>query len=169
MRLKIACIAYTDYLPLVISPLVIWSVVIQLGKQSSSKWTEHTCVGNENGFRGLSRLEWPTGIGCVSLQAADGNVLFNDALNTFYLRLYGVRHKVKDHSDNERGNKLPPIGLLFPISSKGSQRQDCTYHGLCCTSRGALAGTRNSSMGPLDEGSHHEWMLLPQSYNIMLF
>ena len=29
-------------------------------------------------------------------------VLFNDALNTFYLRLYGVRHTVKDHSDSER-------------------------------------------------------------------
>ena len=27
------------------------------------------------------------------------NVLFNDALNTFYLRLYGIRHMVKDHSD----------------------------------------------------------------------
>ena len=48
------------------------------------------------------------------------NVLFNDALNTFYLRLFGVRHMVKDHSDSERGNLLPPHGLLFPISSKGS-------------------------------------------------
>ena len=38
----------------------------------------------------------------------EGNVLFNDALNTFYLRLYGVRHMVKDHSDSERGNLLPP-------------------------------------------------------------
>ena len=28
--------------------------------------------------------------------------LFNDALNTFYLRLYGIRHMVKDHSDSER-------------------------------------------------------------------
>ena len=28
--------------------------------------------------------------------------LFNDALNTFYLRLYGVTHVVKDHSDSER-------------------------------------------------------------------
>ena len=27
----------------------------------------------------------------------EGKVLFNDALNTFYLRLYGVRHMVKDH------------------------------------------------------------------------
>ena len=25
-----------------------------------------------------------------------GNILFNDALNTFYLRLYGVGHMVKD-------------------------------------------------------------------------
>ena len=27
-------------------------------------------------------------------------------------------------------------------------RQDCTYYGLCYTSRVALAGIRNSSMGP---------------------
>ena len=50
----------------------------------------------------------------------EGNVLFNDALNTFYLRLYGVGRMVKDHSDSERGNPLLPHGLLFPISSKGS-------------------------------------------------
>ena len=60
------------------------------------------------------------------------NILFNDALNTFYLRLYGVRHMVKNHSDSERGNPLPLHRLLFPISSKGfflyapSHRQDNT-------------------------------------------
>ena len=32
----------------------------------------------------------------------EGNVLFNDALNTFYLQLYGIRHMVKDHSDSAR-------------------------------------------------------------------
>ena len=32
----------------------------------------------------------------------EGNGLFNDALNTFYLQLYGVRLMVKDHSDSER-------------------------------------------------------------------
>ena len=139
-----------------------------------------------------------------------GNVLFTDAFNTFYLRLYGVTHMVKDHSDSEK-NTATPHGLLFPISSKGSfictipqtclyntlfhltthsthliygcmasdiwlrtilivrketrcrhmgysyrltarvilyapsHRQHNTYHGLCYTSRGALAGTRNSS------------------------
>ena len=50
----------------------------------------------------------------------EGKVLFNDALNTFYLLLYGIRHMVEDDSGSERGNPLPPNGLLFPISSKGS-------------------------------------------------
>ena len=39
---------------------------------------------------------------CLYLQWKEGNVLFNDALNTFYLWLYGVRHMVKYHSDSER-------------------------------------------------------------------
>ena len=54
----------------------------------------------------------------VSIFNTYGNVLFNDALNKFYLRLYGVRHMVKNHSDSEKGN--PPDRLFFPISSKGS-------------------------------------------------
>ena len=29
----------------------------------------------------------------------EGNVLFHDALNTFYLRLYGFGHMAYDHSD----------------------------------------------------------------------
>ena len=33
-----------------------------------------------------------------------------------------------------------------------SHRQDSTYHGLCYTSCGVLAGTINSSMGPSHEG-----------------
>ena len=32
----------------------------------------------------------------------EGNVLINDALNTFYLGLYGVRHMVKYHSYSKR-------------------------------------------------------------------
>ena len=59
---------------------------------------------------------------------------------------------VKDHSDSKKGNPLLPHVLLFPISSKDSFisiiPQDNIYHNLCNTSRGALAVTRNSSMGP---------------------
>ena len=29
---------------------------------------------------------------CMYVCMKEGNVLFNDALNTFYLQLYGVRH-----------------------------------------------------------------------------
>ena len=47
---------------------------------------------------------------------------------------------VKDHSDSEKGNsfRLTARVLLYAPS----HRQDGTYHRLCYTSRGALAGTR---------------------------
>ena len=79
---------------------------------------------------------------------------------------------VKDHSDSEKGNPLPPHRLLFPINStillyapsprqdstshrqdSTSHGQDSTYHSLCYTSRGAQAGTRNTSMDSPNEGS----------------
>ena len=55
---------------------------------------------------------------CERETERERNVLFSDALNTFYLRLYGVRHMVKDHSDSEKGNLLLPHRLIFSISSK---------------------------------------------------
>ena len=89
----------------------------------------------------------------VSIYNKEGNVLFNNALNTFYLQFYGVKHMLKDHSDIERGNPLPPHGLLFPISSKvlsyeSLHRQVNTFHDLCYTSRGTLEESRNWSVGP---------------------
>ena len=39
-------------------------------------------------------------IQCYSVRRKKGNVLLNDALNTFYLRLYDVRHMLKAHSDS---------------------------------------------------------------------
>ena len=60
---------------------------------------------------------------------------------------------VKDHSDSEREKLLLPHGLLFLISSKGSF--------ICIipqTGYWALAGMRNSSMGPpwrIDPTTHH--------------
>ena len=55
---------------------------------------------------------------CYNTGRKEGNALFNDTLNTFYLWLYGIGHMIKDHSDSERGNPLPPHRLLFPITSK---------------------------------------------------
>ena len=74
----------------------------------------------------------------------EGNVLFNDALNTFYLWLYGVRHMVKiarekTHCHHYMGYSFKLAARIFLYAS--SHRQDNTYHGHCC---GALAGARNS-------------------------
>ena len=50
------------------------------------------------------------------------------------------------------------IGYSFRLAARvllygPSHKQDNTYHGLCYTSRGALVGTTNSSIGPPHEGS----------------
>ena len=87
----------------------------------------------------------------------NGNVLFNDALNTFYLWLYGVRHMVNDHSDRDRRNLLHPHELLFQLAAMVllyalSHRQNSTCHGLCYPSHGATAGTKNSVFGMVHVG-----------------
>ena len=96
----------------------------------------------------------------------EGNVLFNDALNTFYLRLYGVRHMVKDHSDSEKVNPLPPHRLLSTINSKGSFI--CTIppvveHWLEREIAQWVHHTKDRS----DDPSHHERTPLPRSYILL--
>ena len=80
----------------------------------------------------------------------------------FYLTTHSTHfiygYMVKDHSDSEKGNPLLPIGYSFRLTARfflyaPAHRQDSTYHGLCYTNRGALVGTRNSSVGSPHEGS----------------
>ena len=88
----------------------------------------------------------------------EGNGLFNDALNTFYLWLYGLRHMVEDDSDSERGNPLPPHGLLFPISGKGRGQQ------FACTLCLFLNSRRiNRLRCCLAFSSRFSWTLVPSS------
>ena len=100
----------------------------------------------------------------------EGNVLFNHALNTFYLQLYGVGHMVKDHSDSERGNLLPLHGLLFPIDS------NCTIPDMIAHTTTFVTPVvehwleRETAqwVHPMkdrsDDPSQYERTLLPQSY-----
>ena len=86
-----------------------------------------------------------------NLNRKEGTVLFNDALNTFYLRLYGILIVRKE-------TRCRHIGYSFRLTARvllyaPSHRQDSTYHSLHYTSRGSLAGTRNKLMGPPHEGS----------------
>ena len=94
----------------------------------------------------------------------------------FILRLYGVGLMVKDHSDSERGNLLPPHGLLFPINSKGSFI--CTIpHRVAHTTafitpvvedwlEREIAQWVHPTKDRSDDPSYHERTLLPQSYRI---
>ena len=117
------------------------------------------------------------------------NVLFNDALNMIYLRLYEREREREREKERERERereremfylmthsthfiygyiasdiwlrtilivrketRCRHIGYSYRLTARvllcaPSHRQDNTYHGLCYTSRGALAGTINSSMG----------------------
>ena len=79
------------------------------------------------------------------------NVLFNDTLNTFYLWLYGVTQIARDEA------RCRHMGYSFQLAARvllyaPSHRQDSTYHGLCYTSRGALAGA---------QWVHHEGSIRP--------
>ena len=40
--------------------------------------------------------------------------------STHFIYGYMASDMVKDHSDSEEGNLLPPHRLLFPINSKGT-------------------------------------------------
>ena len=56
------------------------------------------------------------------------------------------------------GTRCRHMGYSFRLAARvllyaSSHRQDSPYHGLCYTSRGALAKTKNSSMGPPREES----------------
>ena len=88
----------------------------------------------------------------------EGNVLFNNTFNTFYLGLYGVRDMVKDHSDSERGNTVSPLhGLLFPTSSKVSIICTITHRGYDIP-HSLFHQSWKISIGPLWRINDNEWM-----------
>ena len=104
----------------------------------------------------------------------EGNVLFNDALNTF---IYGyMASDVLWRTTQWTETCCRHMDYFFRSAARvllyaPSHRQDNTYHCLCYTSRGALAGPRNSSMGPplnkiisdknaLLSNDHLTWQLL---------
>ena len=47
------------------------------------------------------------------VRRTEGNILFNDALNTFYLLWYGGIYVVKVHPDSERGKPLSPFHVAL--------------------------------------------------------
>ena len=64
---------------------------------------------------------------------------------------------VKDHSDSEKGNPLPPHRLLLSINSKGSS---VVEHWM----EREIAQWVHSMKDRSDDPSHQERTLLPRSY-----
>ena len=135
---------------------------------SESAIINHTCLGQQ----AQVRSECLTCSFRATVARKEGrSVLFNDAHNTFYLRLYGVGHMVKDHSESDRGNPLPPHELLFPISSKGSfyiyHPTDRIRHTTAFVTpvvEREIAQWVHSMKDRSDDPPHHERTILPRSY-----
>ena len=74
---------------------------------ASDIWLRTILIVREEGRKEMFHLTTQSThfIYCYMEGRKEGSVLFNHALNTFYLWLYGIRHMVKDHSDSERGRK----------------------------------------------------------------
>ena len=54
---------------------------------------------------------------CVFVRK-EGKVLFNDALNTFYLLSYGIGYMIKDHSDRKRIHCHHYMGYSFRLAER---------------------------------------------------
>ena len=73
-------------------------------------------MGNEkveDGVMDIILLTKPLKPTLVLSHDKERKCLFDDGLNTFYLRLYGVRHMIKNHSDSERRNQLLSLHVLL--------------------------------------------------------
>ena len=114
-----------------------------------------------NGFIGINRHYK------INMTEQEGNVLFNDALNTFYLRLYGIRDIIKDHSDSEKGNPLLPHRLLFLISSKGAHTTTFVTLVVEHWLEQEIAHWVHHMKDRSDDPLHHERTLLPRSYILL--
>ena len=103
-----------------------------------------------------------------SLRSGKENYSFNGEREMFYLTTHST-HFIYGYMASDIWLRTIPIvreeircrhiGYSYRLTARvllyaPSHRQDNTYHGLCYTSCGALAGTRNSSMGP-----PHEWSI----------
>ena len=113
----------------------------------------------------------------------EGNVLFNERKREmFYLTTHST-HIIYGYMASDiwlrtilivrKETSCHHIGYSYRLTARvllyaPSHREDNTYHGLCYTSRGALAGTRNSSMGfYLMMHSRHLIYLLPQLHGLL--
>ena len=124
---------------------------------SGPSWEQVRLYGARN-WRSSTRHA-PTAISC--LETAKRNTVHQREREMFYLTTHST-HFIYGYMASDKWLRTilivrkethcRHIGYSYRLTARvllyaPSHRQDNTYHSLCYTSRGALAGTRNSSMG----------------------
>ena len=89
------------------------------------------------------------------------------ALNTFYLRLYGVRHMVKDHSDSEKGYsfQLTSRVLLYAPTDRITHTTAFVTPVVEHWLEREIAQWVHPMKDRSDDPSHHKRTVLPRSYS----
>ena len=109
---------------------LIWCIVKVFPLERYSREQALVCQASPICF--MSYLHWSHTFVYYEEGRKEGNVLFNDALNTLYLRLYGIRYMVKDHSYRREETCCRHIGYRFRLAARvllyaSSHRQDMYY------------------------------------------
>ena len=118
---------------------------------------------------------WLRTILIVRKEEREREMLFLKTHSTHFIYGYMASdHAVKDHSDSEKGNPLPPHRLLFPINSKGSFIciiPDRIAHTMAFVTpvvehwlEREIAQRVHPMKDRSDNPLHHDRMLLPWSY-----
>ena len=134
-----------------LSPMlcILWTIILldRWMNESINGWMDGWMNDWMDGWMDWLIIGW---IGYARLHSGmDGRkCFFNVPLNTFYLRLFGVGYIVNDHLARMETRCRHYMGYSFSISNKELFICTIPQTGFCFTSRGALAGTRNNSMGP---------------------
>ena len=117
---------------------------------SPFKWSKHTIPPGQIIRKHITKaVEWEREREMFYLTTHSTHFIYGYMASDIWLRTILIVRKKTCCRHMGYSYRLTARVLLYAPS----HRQDNTYHGLCYTSHGALAGTRNSSMGPPYEGS----------------
>ena len=107
------------------------------------------------------QLIWKEGRKCFYLTTHSTHFIYGYMASDIWLKTILIVRKETRCRHMDYSFRLAARVLLYAPSHRQDStyhRQDSTYHRFCYTSRGALAGTRNSSIGPpwrIDPTTHH--------------
>ena len=138
--------------------IIYYNIAIQKIANQASSLPDRVCLG-KSCVEAVSRGKWAPRDTPITVHDGEREMFYFTTHSTHFI--YGYMASdiwLRTIPIVRKETRCRHIGYSFRLTARvllyaPSHRQDNTYHGLCYTSRGALAGTRNSSMGPLHEGS----------------